>query len=171
MSNVNYSLKHKVVRLIDSRKAWLIGKNGNKKFNPKHHIIGKIEMTMQNMIITASNKQKPKFKGNTYNLNLGEKNKKSPLNRVGSPYYFKGQDFRPYRLYYMLKIVKVNVLSKNNFKRAKAHFSQKRMPRYRLRFLLVYTKRQENFNPVFCGIIRPAFRRVLFGGTYRKAEF
>ena len=69
MSNVNYSLKHKGVRLIDSRKAWLIGKNGNKKLNPKYHVIGKIEMSMPNMIITASDKQKPKFKGNTYDLN------------------------------------------------------------------------------------------------------
>lgn len=69
MSNVNYSLKHKGVRLIDSREAWQIGKNGKKRLNPKYHIVGKVEMTMPNMIVTATDKQKPKFKGNTYDLN------------------------------------------------------------------------------------------------------
>ena len=69
MSTVNYSLKHKGVRLIDSRDAWVIGKNGSKHLSSKHHIIGKIEMTMPNMIVTASDKTKPKYKGNTYDLN------------------------------------------------------------------------------------------------------
>ena len=69
MSTVNYSLKHKGVRLIDSRDAWKIGKNGAKHLNSKYHIIGKIEMTMPNMIVTASDKKRPKYKGNTYDLN------------------------------------------------------------------------------------------------------
>lgn len=70
MSTVNYSLKHKGVRLIDSQNAWIIGKDGKQmRLNPKYHIIGKIDVRMPNMIVTASDKQKPKFKGNTYDLN------------------------------------------------------------------------------------------------------
>lgn len=69
MSNVNYSLKNKGVRLIPSSDAWVITKNGNKRLNPKYKFVGKVEMTMPNMIVTASDKKKPKFKGNTYDLN------------------------------------------------------------------------------------------------------
>lgn len=69
MSNVNYSLKHKGVRLIDSRDAWVKGKNGKPKLNPKYSIIGKIETSMPNMIVTATDKKKPKYKGSTYDLN------------------------------------------------------------------------------------------------------
>lgn len=69
MSSVNYSLKHKGVRLISSEDAWVKGKNGKIRLNPKFHFVGKIETTMPNMIITASDKNKPKYKGNTYDLN------------------------------------------------------------------------------------------------------
>ena len=69
MSAVNYSLKHKGVRLIDARDAWIIGKNGSRRLNPKYHIIGKIDTRMPNMIVTASDKRKPRYKGNTYDLN------------------------------------------------------------------------------------------------------
>lgn len=69
MSTINYDLKSKGVRLIDSRDAWIIGKNGKKRLNPKYNIIGKMEMTMPNMIVSASDKTKPKYKGNTYDLN------------------------------------------------------------------------------------------------------
>ena len=69
MSTVNYSLKHKGVRLIGSSDAWVKGKNGKQRLNPKYHIVGKIEMTLPNIIVTASDKKKPKFKGNTYDLN------------------------------------------------------------------------------------------------------
>lgn len=69
MSNVNYSLKHKGVRLIPSNKAWVKGKNGKQRLNPKYHFVGKIETSMPNMIVTASDKKKPTFKGNTYDLN------------------------------------------------------------------------------------------------------
>lgn len=69
MSTVNYSLKHKGVRLVDSRDAWIIGKNGNKRLNPKYHFVGKVEMALPNMIVTATDKKKPKYKGNTYDLN------------------------------------------------------------------------------------------------------
>ena len=74
MSTVNYSLKHKGVRLIGARQAWIVGKNGNKRLNPKYHFIGKIDITMPNMIVTASDKAKPKYKGNTYDLNRTAKN-------------------------------------------------------------------------------------------------
>ena len=39
MSSVNYSLKHKGVRLIPSEKAWVKGKNGKMKNNPDYHIL------------------------------------------------------------------------------------------------------------------------------------
>lgn len=69
MSSVNYSLKHKGIRLISSEDAWVKGKNGKIRLNPKFHFVGKIETTMPNMIITANDKNKPKYKGNTYDLN------------------------------------------------------------------------------------------------------
>lgn len=69
MSTVNYSLKHKGVRLIDSADAWQVSKSGKKKLNPKYHMVGKIEMSMPNMIVSATDKRKPKYKGNTYDLN------------------------------------------------------------------------------------------------------
>lgn len=73
MSSVNYSLKHKGVRLIDSRDAWIFGKNGAKRLNLKYHFVGKVEMAMPNMIVTASDKKKPTYKGNTYDLNATAK--------------------------------------------------------------------------------------------------
>ena len=69
MSNVNYSLKHKGVRLIPSSQAWVKGKNGKQRLNPKYHFVGKVETSMPNMIVSASDKKKPTFKGNTYDLN------------------------------------------------------------------------------------------------------
>ena len=69
MSSVNYSLSHKGVRLIDSRDAWVKAKNGKSKLNPKYSIIGKIEVSMPNMIVSATDKKKPKYKGSTYDLN------------------------------------------------------------------------------------------------------
>lgn len=36
MSSVNYSLKHKGVKLIPSEKAWVKGKNGKPKSKPKY---------------------------------------------------------------------------------------------------------------------------------------
>ena len=68
MSSVNYSLKHKGVKLIPSEKAWVIGKNGKRKLNPDYHFVGKIDAKMPNLIISASDKGKPKYKGNTQDL-------------------------------------------------------------------------------------------------------
>ena len=73
MSTVNYSLKHKGVRLISADKAWVSGKNGKRRLNPKYYFIGKIDTKLPNMIVTASDKQKPKYKGNTYDLNAKAK--------------------------------------------------------------------------------------------------
>lgn len=69
MSNVNYSLNNKGVRLIPAEKAWIKGKNGKLRLNPKYTFVGKIDVTMPNMIVTATDKSKPKYKGNTYDLN------------------------------------------------------------------------------------------------------
>lgn len=69
MSTVNYSLRHKGVRLISANDAWVKGKNGKLRLNPKYQFVGKIDMQMPNMIITTSSNRKPKYKGNTYDLN------------------------------------------------------------------------------------------------------
>lgn len=69
MSSVNYSLKNKGVRLIDATDAWKIGKDGSKRLNPKYRFVGKIDTKFPNIITTASDKIKPKFKGNTCDLN------------------------------------------------------------------------------------------------------
>ena len=68
MSSVNYSLKHKGVKLIPAEKAWVKGKNGKQKLNPKYHFVGKIDTKLPNLIISASDKGKPKYKGNTHDL-------------------------------------------------------------------------------------------------------
>ena len=44
MSSVNYSLNNKGVRLISTPEAWIKGKNGKFRLNPKYKFIGKIEM-------------------------------------------------------------------------------------------------------------------------------
>ena len=69
MSSVNYNLKNKGVRLIDSQDAWVYTKRGGMKLNPKYTFLGKMDIHMPNMIVTASDKKKPKYKGSTYDLN------------------------------------------------------------------------------------------------------
>lgn len=73
MSTVNYSLKHRGVRLVDAHDAWINGKNGFRRLNPKYYFVGKIDIRLPNMIVTASDKRKPKYKGNTYDLNATAK--------------------------------------------------------------------------------------------------
>lgn len=68
MANVNYSLKHKGVRLIPSEKAWVKGKTGKVKLNPEYHIVGKIDARLPNIIVSPSDKRKLTYKGNTYDL-------------------------------------------------------------------------------------------------------
>ncbi|MBE6581277.1 MAG: hypothetical protein E7650_06665 [Ruminococcaceae bacterium] len=70
MSSVNYSLKHKGVRLISSEEAWTKTKKGGiERLNPNYHFVGKMDVSMPNMIITASDKKKPSYRGSTYDLN------------------------------------------------------------------------------------------------------
>ena len=69
MSTVNYSLKHRGVRLLDARDAWIVGKNGNKRLNPRYHFVGKIDTHMSNMIVTASDRKKPAYRGDVSELN------------------------------------------------------------------------------------------------------
>lgn len=73
MSTVNYNLKNKGVRLIDAKDAWVKDKNGEFHLNNKYHIVGKIDTRLPNMIVTASDKKKPKYKGSTYDLNAKAK--------------------------------------------------------------------------------------------------
>ena len=39
------------------------------KLNPKYNFVGKIDTKLPNIIITANEKNKPKYKGITYDLN------------------------------------------------------------------------------------------------------
>lgn len=73
MSSVNYSLKHKGVRLISADSAWSKTKNGKRKLNSKYTFVGKIDTSIPNMIISTSDKKKPTFKGNTHDLNTTAK--------------------------------------------------------------------------------------------------
>lgn len=69
MSSINYSLNNKGVRLISSEKAWVKNKDGKLKLNPKYKFVGKIDATMSNMIVSATDKRKPKYKGDVSELN------------------------------------------------------------------------------------------------------
>ena len=68
MSSVNYSLNRRGVRLIPSSEAWVIGKNGAKRLNPRYRFVGKIEMSMPNMIVSPSDKCKPSYRGDVSEL-------------------------------------------------------------------------------------------------------
>lgn len=68
MSSVNYSLNRKGVRLIDARNAWLIGKNGKKRLNPKYRFVGKIDTHMPNVILSSSDRRKPSYRGDVSEL-------------------------------------------------------------------------------------------------------
>ncbi len=62
MSTVNYSLKHKGVRLISAETAWVQSKSGKLHLNPKYTIIGKMDTRLPNMIVTASDKKSRRIK-------------------------------------------------------------------------------------------------------------
>ena len=68
MSNVNYSLKRKGIRLIDSSIAWKKTKTGKYRMNSDYDIIGKVETTLPNLIVSASDKRKPVYKGDVCEL-------------------------------------------------------------------------------------------------------
>lgn len=73
MSNVNYDLKNKGVRLISADDAWIVGKNGKHRLNPQYTFLGKIDTKLPNLIVSASDKKKPTYKGDTCNLNATAK--------------------------------------------------------------------------------------------------
>ena len=73
MASINYSLKHKGIRLVSSKDVWVFGKNKKIKLNPEYVIVGKIEASMPNRIISATDNKKPKYKGSTYDLNTTAK--------------------------------------------------------------------------------------------------
>lgn len=69
MSNVNYNLKSKGVRLISAENAWVKGKNGKMKLNTKYKFIGKVDTRLPNIIITARDNCNPSYKGDFNSLN------------------------------------------------------------------------------------------------------
>ena len=70
MSSVNYNLNNKGVRLVDSQDAWVRNKKGKLCLNTKkYNFVGKIDIHFSNFIVSASDKSKPKFKGDVCNLN------------------------------------------------------------------------------------------------------
>ncbi len=58
MSNVNYDLKKRGVRAISADEAWVKIKSGGLKLNPKYKFVGKVDIQLPNMILTASDKKK-----------------------------------------------------------------------------------------------------------------
>ena len=73
MSTISYNVKSKGVRLVSAEKAWVKGKNGKMKLNPDYHFVGKMEMSMPNLIISARDNKKPIYKDDTSALNLTAK--------------------------------------------------------------------------------------------------
>lgn len=68
MSSVNYSLDFKGIRLIDSKDAFIVGKNGKSRLNPRYKIIGKLNISMPSFIVGPSDK-KPSYRGDINVLN------------------------------------------------------------------------------------------------------
>ena len=74
MSSINYSLNHKGVRLISRKEAWVKGKNGKRKLNPKYSFVGRIDTKTPNIIMTTSDSKQPSYKGDFSSLNRTAKN-------------------------------------------------------------------------------------------------
>ena len=68
MSSVNYSLNNRGVRLIDSQEAFIHSKNGKSRPNPKYVLVGKIHISMPNMLVSATENRKLDYKGDTKDL-------------------------------------------------------------------------------------------------------
>ena len=68
MSSVNYSLNYRGVRLIDAQDAWVKCKNGSMKLNPEYRFVGRLDMTMPNMIVTATDRKKSAYRGDVSTL-------------------------------------------------------------------------------------------------------
>ena len=73
MSSVNYGLKEKGVRLISAEEAWVQSKNGRRKLNPKYRFVGKVQMSMPNVLVTADDRKKPTYKADVASLNAAAK--------------------------------------------------------------------------------------------------
>ena len=73
MSSVIYNLNHRGVRLIDSQTAWVVGKNGKRRLNPQYQFVGRLEASLPNVIITATDNKKPTYRGDTSQLNATAK--------------------------------------------------------------------------------------------------
>ena len=69
MSSVSYSLKNRGVRLVSADEAWVATKDGGRRLNTKYQFVGKIDTKIPNMVISASDKRKPSFRGDTADLN------------------------------------------------------------------------------------------------------
>ena len=69
MSSVNYNLNNKGVRLIDSKDAWVMTKNGKPKLNPKYKFVGKIDICLPNYILSVVENKKPVYRGDINELN------------------------------------------------------------------------------------------------------
>lgn len=68
MSNVNYTLNRRGVRLISADEAWVRGNNGKRKLNPKFKFVGKLNVSMPNMIVSVSDSKKPSYRGDVSEL-------------------------------------------------------------------------------------------------------
>lgn len=71
MSSVNYNLKSKGVRLIDSKDAFVFNKSSKQKnkFNPNYHFVGKINMSCPNVIFNFNDKKSTSYRGDFCELN------------------------------------------------------------------------------------------------------
>ena len=69
MSSVNYSLKHKGVRLIPREEALVKDKNGKQRLSSNYTFVGRIDTKTPNIIMTASDNKQPSYKGDFSSLN------------------------------------------------------------------------------------------------------
>lgn len=58
MSNVNYTLNRRGVRLISAEKAWVKWKNGKYRLSPDYRFIGKFDTHMSNLVLSTVDKKK-----------------------------------------------------------------------------------------------------------------
>lgn len=69
MSSVNYKLNYKGVRLLSSDEVWTTGRNGKRRLNPAYSFVGKMDVSMSGMIVSASDNKKPTYRGDVCALN------------------------------------------------------------------------------------------------------
>ena len=73
MSSVNYGLKERGVRLISAEDAWVKGKNGKRRLSPEYRFIGKMHISMPNILVTADDRKRPTYKADVAALNTTAK--------------------------------------------------------------------------------------------------